>query len=103
MDQVTAKIMGAMTYSPKSNEIGWLAVYPSMRRKGVGRSLVEYMLAKLPKTTPIKVKTFLITDKPGVAAQSFYRSMGFRARGIEEDKDNRNGGHPFRVFVNEGR
>ena len=73
-DQVAARIIGAMTDSPNSSQIGWLAVHPGMRRKGVGSSLVEYMLTRFLKTIPIKVKTFLITDKPGAVANKFYKT-----------------------------
>lgn len=93
------EIIGAMTYSPNSNHIGWLAVSPNHRRKGIGSALAKYMFDKLPKNIPIKVRTFLETDIPGKTAQSFYKSLGFKPKEILEDINNKNAGNPFHLFI----
>ncbi len=100
-DKATHELLGAMTYSPRSLQIGWLGVAPSHRRKGIGTALVEYMFAALPKGVPLRVKTFLESDASGMVAHEFYRSLGFSPKEILEDVDNVNAGHPFQLFVRE--
>lgn len=95
----TSEIIGAMMYSPHSFHIGWLAVRPNYRRKGIGTALVQYMVAAMHKDVPIRVKVFLETDPPGKVAHAFYRSLGFTPKEIQEDLDHRNARRPFQVFV----
>lgn len=98
-DDTTHEILGAMTYSPHSFHVGWLAVGPGHRRKGIGTALVRYMFTVLPKNVPLSVKTFLETDRPGKVAHAFYKSLGFTPREILEDSNMENAGHPFHLFV----
>ncbi|HYE10878.1 MAG TPA: GNAT family N-acetyltransferase [Patescibacteria group bacterium] len=70
-------IIGAMVFSPNQNNIGWLAVHPSYRRRGLASSLMIYMLHELNTAERIKVKTFRDDDEYGTAARGFYKSHGF--------------------------
>jgi ribosomal protein S18 acetylase RimI-like enzyme len=92
-------IVGAMIYSPRSRHIGWLAVGRRYRRLGIGTALVRYALEQLGATDPVDVRTFLMSDPPGPTAHEFYRSLGFRPVGIEDDTDGRNAGKPFVLFA----
>lgn len=90
-------IIGAMTYSPNQNHIGWFAVHPDYRREGVGSSIMKYLLNELAGAKEIKVKTFLYDDKYGKAARSFYTNHGFIAKETlmkEEEYP-----HPVQVFI----
>ena len=48
------------------------------RRKGIGRKLVERLLAEIPKDTAI---VYAITRMGNVIAHEFYESLGFRIVG----------------------
>jgi ribosomal protein S18 acetylase RimI-like enzyme len=95
----TSEIIGALMYSPHSFHIGWLAVRPNHRRKGIGTALVRYMFALMRKDVPIRVNVFLETDPPGKVAHAFYMSLGFSPKEIQDDLDHRNAGRPYQVFV----
>ena len=95
------EMLGAMMYSPTSQRIEWLAGRPDGRRQGIGTALMEYMLETFPDNSCIEVKTFVETAPSGKAAQSFYRHCGFQPKGILEDVNHRNAGHPFHLFVKE--
>jgi ribosomal protein S18 acetylase RimI-like enzyme len=100
-NELTDEIIGAMLYSTKSNRINWIAVSPSHRREGIGTSLIEYLLGKLPKNDRIEVKTFLETEAQGKASRGFYKSLGFMPKEIMNDINNENAGIPFQLFVKE--
>ena len=102
-EEKDSSIIGGLIYSMNSNHIGWLAVNPQYRKKGIGTLLIKYVFKQFPKDTPIEVKTFLETDKSGLTAQSFYKSLGFIAERIVEDRNNENGGKPFHVFMSYNR
>ena len=95
----SAEIIGAMTYSPNSLHIGWLAVGQAYRHRGIGTALVRHMLVKFPDDTVFQVKTFLESDIPGKTAHGFYQSLGFKPEEIVEDIENENAGHPFHLFI----
>ena len=58
-------------------EISWLAVDSDHRKRGIGRNLVYYALARTVTPSVIKVVTFG-PDHPGRAdARNFYESFGF--------------------------
>lgn len=90
-------IIGAMTYSPNQNHIGWLAVHSDYRKMGVASCLMEHMLSELANAKEIKVKTFLYDDRYGKAARSFYKKHGFIAKDILMDE--KEFPHPVQVFV----
>lgn len=90
-------IIGAMTYSPNQNHIGWLAVHPDYRKKGVASALMEFMICQLSNAKEIRVKTFLYDDKYGKAARGFYKKQGFIGKDILMEEDGYP--HPVQVFI----
>ena len=96
-----SKIIGGMTYSPNSNHIGWLAVDPEYRRKGVGTALVNYMFSQLSDRKEFKVKTFIDGHWQSEVSHPFYKSLGFEPREINYDDMENSANHPMRVFIKE--
>jgi ribosomal protein S18 acetylase RimI-like enzyme len=83
-----AGIAGLHHYSwgPDENVwLAWFAVAPSMQRHGIGRAMMNEMLA-LSRKRGFR-KFFIETyDHPDfVGAQAFYRAMGFERRGHIEN------------------
>lgn len=75
--RINGELAGAMTY--RNGWIRWLAVFKRFRRQGVGRLLVETVLASGAKE--IRVTTFG-QEHPhpdAEAARILYRNMGFAA------------------------
>ncbi|MET4061002.1 GNAT superfamily N-acetyltransferase [Arthrobacter sp. UYP6] len=64
-------------------------VDPRFQRTGLGRSLVEYVLAPYAH---VRQKVLLTDTEPGQKA--FYQSLGYRQAGANDD-----GGLPLRAFV----
>jgi len=93
------EIIGGMIYSPNQNHIGWLAVAPKYRRKGVGTALVKYMFKALSDRTQFKVKTFIEGDWQSEASHPFYKSLGFEPKEINYDDMENNANHPMMIFI----
>ena len=93
------KIIGGMIYSPNSNHIGWLAVDPEYRRKGIGTALVNYMFDELSDRKEFKVKTFIDDDWQSSISHAFYKSLGFEPKEINYDNMENNANRPMRVFI----
>ena len=93
------KIIGGMIYSPNSNHIGWLAVDPEYRRKGIGTALVKYMFNELADRKELKVKTFIEGDWQSNVSHPFYMSLGFEPKEINCDDMENNANRPMRVFI----
>ena len=64
-------VAGFTAYS--EDELAWLYVDPAQMRRGVGRALVEYVLAQIPQR-PVNIEV-LAGNEP---ALRLYESSGFR-------------------------
>jgi GNAT superfamily N-acetyltransferase len=77
-----APLAGGLLFSahPPRYAIGWLAVTTPCRRQGVGRALVEHVVALVQPPAEMRVTTFgPDCDAEGKAARRFYARMGFEA------------------------
>lgn len=72
-------------------ELAWLYVAPASMRKGIGRSLATHAMTMFPEIRYIEV---LRGNEPAIA---LYKSLGFRAIGIE--KGNMPGNECYSVEV----
>jgi len=72
-------LWGGMLFSshPPRYRIGWIAVSEKHRRLGIGRLLVESVLAVLPRPAEIEVTTFGPHCLEGEPARRFYLALGF--------------------------
>ena len=61
--------------------IRWLGVYSQFRQSGVGSSLVEAVLQRIPPTSDVFVDTFVAGSPGGKAARHLYMSFGFKPVG----------------------
>ena len=93
------QIIGGMIYSPNQNHIGWLAVAPQYRRRGIGTALVKYMFAKLSDRKQFKVKTFVDGEWQSQASHPFYKSLGFEPTEICYDGMENNANKPMLIFL----
>ncbi|MBD5483360.1 MAG: GNAT family N-acetyltransferase [Lachnospiraceae bacterium] len=73
------------------DELAWLYVDPPSMRKGIGRSLAAHAMTQFPGIRYIEV---LKGNNPAIA---LYKSLGFRATGIE--KGNMPGNECYSVEV----
>ncbi len=89
-------LMGAIMFSGSgsSYKIGWLAVAKRSRRNGVGRRLMELVLALAVPPATITVNTFREEEQEGQPARRFYESFGFRPGELRESH-----GLPRQVFT----
>jgi GNAT superfamily N-acetyltransferase len=80
-------LQGGLLFSPKPPKytIGWLAVAERWRRRGVGRALVEYVVALVQPPAKLVVTTFGPGNRTGMAARAFYEQMGFEPAGAAPD------------------
>ena len=97
------RIIGGMIYSPNQNHIGWLAVDPKYRRKGIGTALVKYMFNELSDRNEFKVKTFIDGEWQSDASHPFYKSLGFEPKEINYEDMENNANHPMRVFIKDNK
>jgi GNAT superfamily N-acetyltransferase len=72
------KLCSAIVLSYEKNEIEWLAVTYSKRRKGYGEMLLNYAISRLSSQKPIAVQTFANTVLAGVGARNLYIKFGFK-------------------------
>ena len=84
------KIIGGMLFSPNSNQIGWLAVDPDYRRKGIGTLLVKYMLKELEDRKE---------HWQSKASHPFYKSLGFEPKEISYENMENNANNPMLIFI----
>jgi ribosomal protein S18 acetylase RimI-like enzyme len=72
-------LMGGLLFSPKPPlyTIGWLAVAERHREQGVGRALVEHVLALVERPAEMVVTTFGPENEAGQPARRLYERMGF--------------------------
>jgi len=73
------RIVGFMIYELHRNRIHVLnfATHPEFRRQGVGRQMIAKLVGKL--STQRRNRIALLVRETNVAAQFFYKMMGFRA------------------------
>lgn len=92
-------LAGAIMFSPSPPEykIGWLAVAGRWRRRGVGRLLVEHVLAQVVPPASVRVITFSEGEPEGLPARFFYESMGFRPAGVQPTSGPRGG--PAQIYL----
>jgi GNAT superfamily N-acetyltransferase len=90
-------LLGGLLFSPRPPQytIGWLAVAGRWRRRGVGRALVEHVVALVQPPAEMVVTTFGTGDRTGRATRAFYEQMGFEPAGVAPDGP---GGSPRQFF-----
>lgn len=76
------KVAGFMVYEPHKTRLALLdfAVAPGFRRRGVGAALVRKLTGKL--FAGRREKILLYVRDSNLAAQLFFRSVGFRATSV---------------------
>ncbi len=85
------RVVAFMIYETNKTRLHILnmAVAADMRRRGIGRQLLEYKIAHLPKMR--RTSLTLEVRESNVAAQLFFRSAGFKAtsvlRGFYDETD----------------
>lgn len=70
-------LLGGIIFSPKENEIAWLAVSARSRGKGVGAKLLAQALQCLDPTRNVRVQTFADSVPAGQPARRLYQRFGF--------------------------
>jgi ribosomal protein S18 acetylase RimI-like enzyme len=71
-------LLFSATHAPHYT-IGWLAVAPRWRRRGVAQALVTHCFGRIQPPAELTVVTFGADNQAGQAARDFYERMGFRA------------------------
>lgn len=74
----SGKLCSAIILSYEKNEIEWLAVTSSKRRKNYGEMLLNHAISKLSSQKPITVQTFDNTVSAGIGARNLYIKFGFK-------------------------
>ena len=64
--------------SEQCGGIGFLAVHPEARRRGVASALVRMMLGVLPADQDVFVTTYREDDPLGAAPRALYKRLGFK-------------------------
>lgn len=80
--EVNDEVAGFMIYELHNNRIHILsfAVHPKFRRQGVGRAMVDKLVTKLAYQRRNRIA--LEVRETNLAAQLFFRTLGFRATGV---------------------
>ena len=86
-------LLGVLVLSDQHNGIGFLAVHPEARGRGVASALVRMMLDVLPDQD-IFVTTYREDDPLGAAPRALYKRLGF-----EEAELVTRYGYPCQQFV----
>lgn len=86
VDNKSTSFAGGVLIGGSGNEhwIRWLAVCPDFRKVGVGRSLVEAALQRIPPSSDVFVDTFVAGSSGGEAARHLYKNFGFEPIGSVE-------------------
>ena len=87
-------LIGVLLLSDQHNGIGFLAVHPRNRGRGVASALVRRMLEVLPAGEDVHVTTYREGDPNGIAARAFYKCLGFSEGKLTEEF-----GCPVQEFV----
>ena len=87
-------LLGVLVLSDQHNGIGFLAVHPEARGRGVASALVRMMLDVLPADQDIFVTTYREDDPLGAAPRALYKRLGF-----EEAELVTRYGHPCQQFA----
>ena len=87
-------LLGVLVLSDQHNGIGFLAVHPEARGRGVASALVRMMLNVLPADQDIFVTTYRKDDPLGAAPRALYKRLGF-----EEAELVTRYGYPCQQFV----
>lgn len=87
-------LVGVLLLSDQHNGIGFLAVHPRNRGRGVASALVRRMLEVLPAGEDVHVTTYREGDPLGIAPRAFYKRLGF-----EEGELVTRYGYPCQRFV----
>lgn len=87
-------ILGVLVLSDQHNGIGFLAVHPEARGRGVASALVRMMLEVLPADQDVFVTTYREDDPLGEAPRALYKRLGF-----EEAELVTRYGYPCQQFV----
>jgi ribosomal-protein-alanine N-acetyltransferase len=79
------RIVGCMIYELHRNRLHLLnfAVHPDHRRRGIGRRMIQKLITKL--STQRRDRITLEVRETNLAAQLFFRSLGFRAISVLRD------------------
>ena len=88
------RVAGALLFSREENELCFLAVLPEFRRRHMGANMISLMLPELEPGRDVTVTTYREDAMEGIAARSFYKSLGFRAGELSEEF-----GSPVQRFV----
>lgn len=87
-------LLGVLVLSDQHNGIGFLAVHPEARGRGVASALVRMMLDVLPADQDVFVTTYREDDPLGEAPRALYKRLGF-----EEAELVTRYGYPCQQFV----
>lgn len=79
------RVVGFMIYELHKNRIHVLnfAIHPDFSRRGVGRQMMDKLIGKL--SSQRRNRIMLEVRETNLAAQLFFRSMGFRAISVLRD------------------
>ena len=75
-----AALCGGLLFSSKhapTYELAWLTVGSAWRRMGVGRALVQHVIALITPPAELIVTTFVDGEPGGAPARRFYLELGF--------------------------
>lgn len=87
-------LLGVLVLSDQHNGIGFLAVHPEARGRGVASALVRKMLEVLPADQDVFVTTYREDDPLGEAPRALYKRLGFEEAGLVTRY-----GYPCQQFV----
>jgi len=79
------EVVGFMIYELHKNRLHLLtlAVHPNVRRKSIGRAMMERIMGKLSQDRRNRIT--LEVRESNLPAQLFFRQVGFRATGVVRD------------------
>ena len=87
-------LLGVLVLSDQHNGIGFLAVHPEARGRGVASALARKMLEVLPADQDVFVTTYREDDPLGEAPRALYKRLGFEEAGLVTRY-----GYPCQQFV----